>query len=370
MMRAAEVMTGRPAWRWIACTAVALVARGVLAQTEEQPRDSGAIDRAIAERLLPEVTTRLKSELPATVAWGGWLAQRYGLKEAGPDLLAAWQRIRDWSARDALRARIAVLDACVQLEIVVPPGELPIRMDGLRVPTTILLARAGKAGGPQLLEQFRQFDQHESKLWLATGDLLASLNEPGFLAEVAPRHRMLLSVTVRSPTQEFSVGAAVGGFGLPTAQPKAPPSFPPMPVYSLVNEPVVGDRLLARGASAVYWRRREDLHDQSFEELGRLSDAAGARWWWLRAPVQAWDFDPNAAIEVTYRDGADYLREVQARGDAQITAFRTLLGRLQQAGRLTADEVAAVRPNLELRITDLRGEGAPPLPAAPFPLAR
>src|SRR5262249_8176279 len=155
-----------------------------------------------------------RSDLPATVAWGGYLAQRYGLKEAAPDLVVAWRRIRDWSERDAQRARLAVLDACVQLEVAVPPAELPIRIDGLRGPTTMRLARAGKKGGPPLLEQYRMLDGAESLLWLATGDLLLELQEPGFLADVAARHRLRLSVTVRSAEPQMAIGAAVGHFGL------------------------------------------------------------------------------------------------------------------------------------------------------------
>src|SRR5262249_48288800 len=134
-----------------------------------------------------------------------------------PDLLAAWRRIRDWSGGDWNRARLAVLDACVQLEVAVPPEELQAQLDRLRIPSTILLARAGRAGGPLLLEQYRKFDGRESSLlWLATGHLLAGLREPGFLVEVLAKHRMLLSVTVRLPEERELFGhdglapAAVG----------------------------------------------------------------------------------------------------------------------------------------------------------------
>src|SRR5712671_1656548 len=120
--------------------------------------DSSVIDSVIAAQLLPEVTTRLRSELPATVAWGGYLAQRYGLREAGPDLVAAWKRIRDWEQPDAQRSKLAVLDACVQLGVAMPPELLAGNLDHLHVPATILLARAGKDGGALLFDLFRQLD--------------------------------------------------------------------------------------------------------------------------------------------------------------------------------------------------------------------
>ncbi|HLQ36368.1 MAG TPA: hypothetical protein VK348_01105, partial [Planctomycetota bacterium] len=104
-----------------ACAALCLCAGAVLTQ---DPVDPPTIDRVLAERLLPEVTTRLGAKEAATVAWGGYLAQRFGLQEAVGDLrktLVVWQ---DTKGREADFVRLALLDALLRLDADVPANEL------------------------------------------------------------------------------------------------------------------------------------------------------------------------------------------------------------------------------------------------------
>jgi hypothetical protein len=357
-----------------AAVATALPAQARLAD----PGDRMGIDRAIAAQVLPEITARLRSDDAATVAWGAYLAQHHGLAQAGPDLLAAWSRLRGSRAPCAGSARLALLDACIQLDVEVPAETLEGSLVDVEVPVTILLVRAGKDGGALLLERFRELDRAPvSLLWLATGAALLRLRQPGFFAALLERQRLVLRVTLlpREPltaetTGGTAIGAGVGHFGLAAARTW---SLPPWPAYSLTIEPRLDDHLLALGGPAVYWRRSELPVPALVPGLlvrEPVTCHEWVRWHWLRAPLGAWDFDTEPTCEVKYSDDAALLRDVTVRGDAIIAGFRSVVARLQKAGLLTAAEAAAAQPNLVLSVADLRGKDAPTLPALPFPVMR
>src|SRR5688572_2958374 len=88
-----------------------LLAGSVVAQ------DPPPIGRGVEVQLLPEVTSRLASQNPATVAWGAHLAARHRVGAAVPEVKRALARFApDDAATEATRelVALALLDALVQ----------------------------------------------------------------------------------------------------------------------------------------------------------------------------------------------------------------------------------------------------------------
>jgi len=353
-----------------ACAALCLCAGAVLTQ---DPVDPPTIDRVLAERLLPEVTTRLGAKEAATVAWGGYLAQRFGLQEAVGDLrktLVVWQ---DTKGREADFVRLALLDALLRLDADVPANELTPHLRGrASTPALLLLARRPALNAAALLEYFDILSgYHEDRIahpdWLATGHLLAANKSHGFAASLIRQLDFHLLVCVREPGNNSGREMPLPGStisGLSCGSCDVLNGFPPVAWYELTTSGSSGMLLVAAGEPSVFALRTEHRHQFNYSSPLEKS-ASEARWSWFKSLVDPEPLAQERAADVRFHSATEFLREVAYVRELFQQDFRAGLAQLVKSGALTKVEADAAVFQPEVSVSDLRVGPREALPTIP-----
>jgi hypothetical protein len=160
----------------------------------------------------------------------------------------------------------------------------------------------------------------------------------------------------------FDAESAAGVRGSTSCgRPHSLPGFPPLPAVNLHSYTPPGSIAFAGGNVTVSWSREiEDgrLHCRPTENADPLLQQ------WLAAAAPegpAWTPEPVLATA----DDGEYRRQVESLRRDRTAWFAAKSAAVRAAGRLTADEAAALCRDIDVVVEDLRYPSGPPLPELP-----
>ena len=327
--------------RWLAVAAVigSLAAQEPQAPNEVDPAPAAPTDPAV----LGDVCTRLRSEVLAHVAWGGFLAGEHGLRELAPDLRAALARVapgnrssNGYKSFESDLAARALLDGLIRIEAAVPAAELaPFLREPFPAAAFLLLARRAseRDAAASLLSLFRDRDQRDwsDVVWLAAGNLLARNGSPEFVAAALEGLELQLHVTVTSPGVICGISVSGRGCGFPVRSPRLPRSFPPIAAYVLQQKATAW--LIAPGQQPVWVERcvqRDRWDPPGLEVLA--GQERRIEWLANLGGFDARVLRPKTDLEVTWQTPEAYLEEVTAARAEIERSFHRLIDQLVRRG--------------------------------------
>lgn len=347
------------------------VLQAVAAQTDEPP----PIARGVEAVLLPEITSRLRSDDLATVAWGAHLAAKYRVTEAAPILRTALAELADRPQAAGRFAELALLDALLQTDAVLTTEELAPFRTGLGGTAWLaLLARDPIGNREALAHHFRQLDRAGAWIeWVATGNVLVTTRDADFVLALLERQHVMQRVVVRDAATTETPAARTGGRrgrGRNVASIEVPPSQPPTVLYELTLDGRPGDVLFARGEHTVFLRRH--VHEQRTirrrdHESHTLGDPERQRLAWLarmlEQTVAELPFAVECSLTVSWH-GAEKLQADLQEARADVLAdFRRLVAVCVEAKLVARAATTDLAPTIEIRWDDRRGDQSEPLPA-------
>lgn len=334
------------------CLAVCLCASGVLLAQVDNP---GARDGQAA--LVREALARLRSDDLPTVAWGAASAAKHKLEPCLGELRARLTALVKETHVERHLAAGAILDALIQIDAVVPAVELEPLLEwrDALVPVLVLLARRPD-DNRKLLGQLFRADDARSLVWVACGNLLATVKDPEFTVDLlrAPVH---LKVSVGDGEV---VGSSVRGSPFMTWMHPAPPAgYPPTMFYRLGS----GARKIADGPLPVRVSRTSNRTDcrsepaKGYRSLRRtwLLQVLGAH-----SPDALLDHEQWVEIRWSGRDA--YLAGMQERRAEIERDYRELVAACVKAKVVTAAAVEGLAPVIEVQVDDRRGDRSVPVP--------
>lgn len=345
---------------------------GTTLHCQKQTSKPTATDAAARGNQLLGIINRLKSYENAQVAWGAHLAAKDGFKELVPDLRKTLVNLEKNSTGTTRYASMALLDAVIQLDAKLPPGEIEPWLTGHTLPAAmVLMAKDPKKYDELLLDLFdiHSKDRWHSFHWLAAGNQLVQIKS----RKIAPRILAGLDVSVSvslydagsNMEQNHMIGPGFGGGFRSGRWLKIPKNYPPVPLYRLEKQSLPKARLLAQGPKPIYYRRllskryrvrstytHEDLPRRKLEWICALLDIKIST-----QPFQLWD-----GARINWQDGDAYARKIEAERTKVEGAFRSLINRLQGKGMVTKEQVSGVNPSVSIQVFDHRQKDRTPLP--------
>ena len=355
--------------RWLAV----VVVLGSLAAQEPPARNEVSAPAPTDPAVVADVRTRLRSEVLADVAWGGWLAGERSLRELAPDLRAALVRVaqglRYSDGTTALQSHLAahaLLDGLIRIDAAVPAAELAPFLTGPSEPISaalLLLARraSDRDCAAALLDFFRARGASDDVAWLAAGNLLARDQSPEFVVAVLEGLELRLQVSV-TRMGVFSLGFRTECRSR-ALRPRVPDSFPPIAVYLLKENPATW--LIAPGRQSV-WAERVLLRDVWESSAPEWVQGQNARLGWLSELVglKQHPLRPRVEIAVQWESPEAYLEQVTAARAEIERSFYDLLDRLSRHGYSGAlsTRVWGAPIAIEVSVHSGESEPLPPLP--------
>ena len=292
-----------------------------------------------------------------------------------PDLLkmvsdydvAAWP-VAD-GRRDPHDAMIAILDALIELRGPVSTSDAARLYPEFPVQSLILLSREGDSAFPYLLEIFRK-ERLQYDPWLGAGNMLAQRRFPGFAAVVLDNLTVRARIRVTTSGTPDGAGGA-GGSCASGGEGKA--GWPVVGNYTFAGHRT-GAILLADGVDPVYYMRSVSgaydrdrdrccgpcTHDGSELDMYREHYLASL----LSAPIANPPLRVYFNRAIIWQGSASYLTYLHGVVSRQQQTFTEVTRKLVDAGLMTPDEAAAVKPHLEITIVDDRDDKSTPLPRA------
>jgi hypothetical protein len=344
----------------VALVGVALISVRAHAQAGTDP---AAIVQTQERQSAALAASWLRSTDPRERAWGAYLALRDGRRE----LLSQLSALADAhpittgsliaSARDAHDAMQSVLDAIIQLNGRLVPGQAARLYPEFPAQSIILLSYGDPAADPFLLKIFRE-EARSTGAWLTAGNRLMDRKPQGFAAAVLDSFTVNASVLVVDRGAGAGAGRGVAG-SCPSGLPSPRVGWPVVGNYSFGGYGV----LVSRGPVPTFYSRsvggaavpgaaietacsylghdRNGLREQFLSSLA--GDPAGN-------PLVRSQFNKN----IQWQNDAQYLRDLSAFIRDQQTLFSELRRRLMNAQLLTPEESVAAVISLEIQVVDKR----------------
>ena len=308
-----------------------------------------------------QVQRQLRSDDPAEIAWGAFLAAQNRLKSAVPLLQ---ERLASRPANDFLPTELAILDALVQLDATLPAQAVRSSLDRCPVQALILLANASSGRDEMLLSLLESTSGFR---WQAAANVLLMTKPPGFARRLLTGLRMRLVIDV-DDQQGRGFGGSVGGVSDGANVAHLAPGFPPLADYQFAPA-MPGATILTLGPHAVYYVRRirgpgvyephvyadspSSMNVDRVQYLNTLatdkSDAGPL--YEMTGPTVLW-----TNTEGLRRQVVEQRRRVE-------DAYRLTISLLVTRGYLTADEARPLRPEIHVTLSDQRHNRSEPLPA-------
>jgi hypothetical protein len=301
----------------------------------------------------------LNSPVWITKAWGAYFAGRLHsdeLQQTLIDQFAPAALLRDSPSYSQEHAFITVLlDAAIEAGVTVPATLLKPFEEGWTVPVVILLAR-DKCSEDSLLRL--RSEKLRNTLWLSVNNLLLEKKSQrwyeAMLGEISITHRFTVTDPGRGPG--YGGGSAGGSCGDGVAG--MPKGFPPTTLYTLHEDGVRGNVLLARGPRNVYYERTvvptdeqvgigscDSIFDRMAVRIGYLAELRGES-----AEETEQLFRSESFIE--YSSAEAFARETERSMIAQEQRIREFIRGIEKAGLRTPEtrlrivpEVADTRQN-------------------------
>ncbi len=318
---------------------------------------------ALREKLRSEVTTRLRSDSPATIAWGGFFAAEHRVVETGAQLSAALEKVRDPKSQEARLAAAALLDGLVRIGARPDAAVLePFVARGVP-PALILAARRPEAHVEALRTCFDGRNASPDMGWLLAGNLLVQAEAEGFAEIVCSGLRLRLRVRVVDPGS-----AGGGGRSRQTSRGdgvvQVPDGFPPIVRYELSRSPSFGSLVVSAGPPRVFARRRTYERKKFSIGTTRRWSPDEVRYEWLRTlAVSKPPFELESALQVEWHDPGSMRESVDAKREEIQAQFTKHLRLLVQRGHIDQNLANTLAVAIDVRVTDLRSDKALPLPA-------
>ncbi len=300
-------------------------------------------------------------------------AARDGRAEALPDLRRWLVACASRDDVETLIARLAVLDAMVQLHSVEGPETIgPCLRRGMNEMNAAVVLAVKHADGPTLLAAWDAIDAGDAgdeEPWLALGNALAARRTPGFtfrlLARLGVELRILVDDTTDTSPRWREPSGSVPGDGRIVI----PPGFPPIAVYALWGDPIQDTPLLVDGPRPVRFSRTIATTEIGFGSVWGMLRRDDARLEWI-ASLLGRPLSDLGLARVTVRSvvrisDRAFLETVGAARRALSHRVETLGARLRAGGLLSEEERAAVRPRVRVAVTDRREGASLALPSLP-----
>lgn len=328
----------------------------------------------------------LHSGKPRLVAWGAHdalIARDPNLITDLLSLAGQWQPLsrqagdasnhpelsrEQMNERDAMAA---VLDTLIQMNVAVPPDTLRNLAPDFGNDVAILLSRMPPGESvPLAFDLYHLQAPHTYAtyaLQYVSAALLALHPPAGFAAD------LLTNTTVHA--EIFVVVPGSGTFGGGSASccgggstDRRPERWPLTGQYALSREQSDGALLLVGGIDPIYATREQSTHylgDLCHMSRGLYMGAAqrlGLIAEMLGIPSEAipWQTDPTTQIE--FRSLPQFNNALLSFVAEQQEKYRTTAAALADKGLLTPSEAQEALPKLELKLSDMRGQNARPIP--------
>jgi len=242
-----------PAKRGLATSLTWILTSGILASfcigpesaiAQQLPEtEPAAVLGADAKQRAEWASEWLRSEDPARVAWGAWLARQDRLKSLVSGLVekvveyqpagADDEFFTEPGARDRHDAMLAVLDALIGLDGAVPAEVARKLYPEFAAQSLILLVRSREDASATLLDIARNAKANWN--WLAAGNVLVKNRAPGFAALLLSKFTQHLTVSVVNSGFGSGFGGGGSECGFSMAAPKS--GWPAVGLYWLTQFP-------------------------------------------------------------------------------------------------------------------------------------
>jgi len=314
----------------------------------------GAHDAMVAhdERLIPELLSLASQWQPLS---------RQVVDESHPEELSPRQK-------DQRDATAAVLDALIQMKGSVPADTLRNLAPDFGNDVAVLLSRmpSGEVE-PLAFDLYHLPTPHTGGLQYVSAAILALHPVPGFAAD------MLANIDVKARVYAVLPGSGPFGGGTSGSCGLAPDGsrkgWPMTGQYALSRQESNGAILLVAGIDPVYATRQESMRYRgddcgfswgvglgSGERLRLIAEMLG-----IAPETIPWKTDIQTSIEFQSIDQFD--RDLLAFAAGEQHMYRSTVSALASRGLLTSAEAQAeILPKLMLRLEDMRGQGAAPIP--------
>jgi hypothetical protein len=341
----------------IACLPRALVLCSCLSlccaqQAKEDATGEGSREqyRLAAEKWCDaELPLHLGSPDLIEVAWAACQVQQRRVVAAVPAIRKALARLASVTSRPSRLARAQMLDALIQLRVLVPAEELlPHAIGSTRIPAWILAAQAPEANAIYFEQRFAA-QQHDME-WLASGNLLVGFGGADFVMTCLRNVEFAIEISVHDRQDRgYPPSCGIG----PSRRP-VPTKMPPMPYYSLLRQHAKVD-----GAMPVIYSSREltDNEDRGDSSGSSRMNAQSCYRMWLRSmggrkTRAACDHDLQLSVGLMSNGS---LRTIVRRHQAVIRReFAGMVAELRRRGVIEAGQAALLQPRISVRLVDRR----------------
>lgn len=324
-----------------------------------------------------DVLEKLRSDEPAEVAWGAYVAGDTRIDAAVPLLMERLVPNPDGDSREWQSVRRHVLDALVLLGARVSSDKLaPYMKRKHSWMPFILLAREPEKNRDIFLGQFDKWAGDKEDITVstvATGNLLSGVRAPGFALRLLPKRQLDLTIVVRDPDDGYSGNSAMrlrGGTGDSHAE--VLDGFPPYVYYDLVlvQGSVNPRTLVADGPLKVCYKRGV--------KTGPRVGYGGAIHYYKRAKCATEWIAEMAKVTTTeaslpqvsrmhhsWSDAEAYVAAATETRDAVLAHYWQVVRQLMKSGAVTIEEARDLEMKVVVDVKDERGDTSVPLPPLP-----
>jgi hypothetical protein len=317
----------------------------------------------------------LGREKPKEVAWLAHDAMVTHDGAAVPDLLSLASRWEPLSPQTDSGSRLppeqeeerdamaVVLDALIQMHVAVPADTLRVLAPDFGNAVAVLLTRIpARDAGRISFDFYRSVADRSYGLQYVSASLLALNPLPGFAADLLANIKVRAKVVVVFPDSE-SLGEGWGGCcGFVADTPRE--GWPTFGQYALSTQWTEGAVLLVEGIDPIYAIRFESTHYLG-ERCGNVRLGPYQR---LQLIAELLNVPPDGIPWKTYVETTIEFESLEQFNFAllgfveeQQRMYRATAEALEARGVLTRSEVSQSQPQLELNLSDERGEKAEPI---------
>jgi len=300
--------------------------------------------------------TLIQSSSVKDRAWGAYLTGQNELSELAPALLDLLSEIPDQEQEDL---NLVALDSLIRLKDNPPSERLMPFYQRYSDQVLILLARAPVENKDALISIARQ--PRNVHFWVAACNLLTEIKAPGFTAFLLKDLKISIDITVVSQGR-YGYGFGSGGGSIVGcgASVSITDGFPPVAFYRLKDEPIRDAVVIAPGIHPIFYERRLyypgnpvgisesvtgiDKDRYTIEYLAALLDKR----------IDELELKAAYSHSIVWTGTEGYRQDVMRIKESVIGDFSQVKKHLTEVELLTTSEAEEVKPNLNIRITDLR----------------
>jgi len=333
----------------------------------------------------------LLSGEPRLVAWGAHNTLLAGDKNLIPELLtlaSRWQPLSrqpfDQTMPDASLpgglspeqadqrdAMAAVLDTLIQMKAPVPADTLRSLAPDFGNDVAVLLSRMPAVeAGPLSFDFYRTPTKHAYGLQSVSAALLALHPVPGFAADLLANIKVEATVIATTPgSEQYGGGRSDGDCAASFEIPRK--GWPMTGQYSLSRQQREGAVLLVAGVDPIYTTRGQStfytgdacgmsmyMYLDSGERLRLIAEM-------LNIPPDPFSWSTTPQTNIPFQSLPQFYDDLMGFIEKQQEQYRATVAALSDRSLLTPAEAEQVLPELNLKLSDRRGEGYTLIPAPP-----